>query len=223
MFHVENQTQTQTEIQSAIAPENRVFIYSDIKQLPKLKENETIIQCSFKQPARKYLVILDSGLFAVPDSVPANYASIIQNALQGAAKAILKSYIMEFALAPSSVLAKELFSLENILDKANDATSENLTKEELEELWKSSETRKFYLGKDQYKTSSQYRKVFSSFEELILKLQGNKAKFTADELDKILIKIKEEDFSGDFGQYVAKRVSYFKNKPVKETAGIDIL
>jgi hypothetical protein len=221
MFHVENQTQNQNANQ-AQTPENHAVIYSDIKQLPKLKEGETVISQGFKQPARKYLVILDSALFSVPESVPANYASIIQNALQSAAKSILKAFVAEFSLVPSSV-SKELFSLENILDKANDATSENLTKEELEELWKASETRKFYLGKDQYKTSSQYRKVFASFEELILKLQGNKAKFTADELDKILIKIKEEDFTGDFGQYVAKRVSYFKNKPVKETAGIDIL
>lgn len=211
MFHAENQT-----------PENHAIIYSDVKQLPKLKEGETVISQGFKQPARKYLVILDSGLFSVPDSVPTNYASIIQNALQGAAKAILKAFVAEFSVVPSSV-SKELFSLENLLDKANDATSENLTKEELEELWKASETRKFYLSKDQYKTSSQYRKVFASFEELVLKLQGNKAKFTTDELDKILIKIKEEDFAGDFGQYVAKRIQYFKNKPVKETAGIDIL
>jgi len=65
--------------------------------------------------------------------------------------------------------------------------------------------------------------VFAKFEELILKLQGTKSKFEENELDTILIKIKEEDFSGEFGQYVAKRVQYFKNKPVKESATLDIL
>ncbi len=79
------------------------------------------------------------------------------------------------------------------------------------------------MTSDKYKTNGQYRKIFARFEELILKLQGTKSKFEENELDTILVKIKDEDLENEFGQYVAKRVQYFKTKPVKESATLDLL
>lgn len=197
-------------------------IYSNVNQLPKLDENKTTIVSRFRNPKKEYIVILDRNLFSVPESVPENYRSIIENALQNAARDILRNFVKEFSYVPNEV-SENLFSIENILDVANNAVSENLSKEEFEELWRTSETRKFYVTSDKYKTNGQYRKIFARFEELILKLQGTKSKFEENELDTILVKIKDEDLENEFGQYVAKRVQYFKTKPVKESATLDLL
>jgi len=105
----------------------------------------------------------------------------------------------------------------------NANSQQNLTKEEFEDLWKESETRKFYISSDKYKNNGNYRKVFAKFEELILKLQGTKSQFQENELDTILAKIKDEDFNNEFGNYVARRVDFFKKKPVKQSDDLDLL
>ena len=197
-------------------------IYSNVNQLPKLDETRTAIVSRFRNPKKEYCVILSKDLFSVPETVPENYRTIIENALQNAAREILRNFVKEFSYVPGEV-SENLFSIENILDVANNAVSENLSKEEFEELWKTSETRKHYTTSDKYKNNGQYRKIFARFEELILKLQGTKSKFEESELDTILIKIKEEDLDSEFGQYVAKRIAYFKNKPAKQPETLDLL
>ncbi len=204
--------------------QNNLTIYTNANQLPKLTDNQISILAKFRNPKKEFLVILNKELVSCPENleIPEQYKTILDSALQSAAKKILKTWVSEFSYVPTEV-SENLFSQENILDTANDAVQENLSKEEFEELWKTCETRKHYTSSEKYRTNAQYRKVFAKFEELILKLQGTKSKFEENELDTILVKIKEEDFNGEFGQYVAKRIQYFKNKPVKESATLDIL
>lgn len=196
-------------------------IYSNVNQLPNLKENEITIVSRFRNPKKEFIVILNKEIFSC-ENVPEEFKTIIENALQNSARKILKDFVSEFSYVPSEV-SENLFSRENIIDNANNAVSETLSKEEFEELWKESVTRKFYTTSDKYKNNGAYRKVFAKFEELILKLNGTKSKFEENELDTILVKIKEEDFAQEFGNYVAKRIEFFKRKPAKQIETIDLL
>ena len=186
-----------------------------------LDPNKKLIQIKFKNPVRHFAIQISKNLWnEIDQNVPEQFRTILSGALENIAKEMLKKYLDSFSVIPSEI-SENLFSDEAILENAN--SQQNLTKEEFEELWRESETRKFYISSDKYKNNGSYRKVFARFEELILKLQGTKSQFAEGELDTILAKIKDEDFSGEFGNYVARRIDYFKKKPAKMSDDLDLL
>jgi pyruvate,phosphate dikinase len=80
-----------------------------------------------------------------------------------------------------------------------------------------------YFDEMIYRTGMLNRDIVEMFKELVLKLAGKTSQYQESELDKILAKMHEDDFSTESGTFVIKRIEALKNKPAKTAIDMDIL
>ncbi len=85
--------------------QNNLTIYTNANQLPKLTENQISILAKFRNPKKEFLVILNKELVSCPENleIPEQYKTILDSALQSAAKKILKTWVSEFSYVPTEV------------------------------------------------------------------------------------------------------------------------
>jgi hypothetical protein len=204
----------------AIMPESLIMseaivtipLYTTIA--PTKVEGLKTVFARINNPTRKFWVQINPSAWAEIQNAPEQYRAVIEAALDNAAKQILTDYIKAYTIAPSELPA-HIFSAENILDRAGDNDSSWLSKEELENAWKESDTRKRIIENNKYKDNAEYRKVANLYADYILKLSGKRADIPRDKLDWILAKIEDSDLESEFGLFVSRRISQLKTK--KET------
>lgn len=188
---------------------NELMIYST--QPPVDNEKKTI-SVKFNNPVRKYWVQIEPAQWTDLDTVPEQFRAVVDIALDNAAKSIFNNYLKAFSVIPSS-MPDHILAESEILDAASNDSASWLSKEELEQAWKASATRKRIIDTDKYTKSAEYRKVANMYSELVLKLSGNRVNIELDKLDWIIAKMESEDFQTEFGIFVAKRVQKLKMKP----------
>ena len=182
-----------------------------------------IVTASFKSPARTATISVPLAIWADLDTVPEQYRAILDAVLETAVRSILSKHLKAFSLWPSTLDAGH-FARDAILDEATGANSVWLSKEELESAWKDSATRKAWVTRDDFKTSAPLRKAVAHYEELVLKLAGKTSQFAPTDLDLILAKLRDEDYSSEMGSFIVRRVEAIKNRPVRTTdANVDLL
>src|SRR5690606_39585531 len=67
-----------------------------------------------------------------------------------------------------------------LVECASGANSNWLSKEELEQAWKASATRKAFYGDARFSANPAYRKAVGKFEELVLKIAAKNAAYQPD-------------------------------------------
>ncbi len=154
--------------------------------------------------------------------VPAPYAALLGAVLETAAKSILSRRLENMSVWPTSIDAS-ILTPDAILSEASGANTEWLTREELTAAWEASATRKAFINSPNYQANKAYRQAVEMFKELVLKLAGKTSQYQESELDKILAKMHEDDFSTEFGVFVIKRIEALKNKPARASVDMDIL
>ena len=176
-----------------------------------------IITARFKNPARSATISLPLAIWSDLDTVPEQYRPILDAVLENAARNILSKHLNSYSIWPSSLDAG-YFAQPAIMDEATGANSVWLSKEELESAWRESATRKAWVTRDDFKTSAALRKAVAHYEELVLKLAGKTSQFAPTDLDLILAKLKDEDYSTELGSFIVRRVEAIKNRPTRTTA-----
>lgn len=175
---------------------------------------QRLVTASFKNPARSATIIIPSIVWDDLAAVPEQYRPILDAVLEKAVKSIISKHLNAFSLWPSSLDAG-YFAASAILDEATSANNQWLSKEELENAWRESATRKQWVNRDDYKTSAPFRKAVAHYEEQVLKLSGKTSQFDPSDLDLILAKMKPDDLTTEFGAFVVRRVEAIRNRPVK--------
>ena len=190
---------------------------------PQKIEGLKTIFARINNPTRKFWVQIEPTAWAEIQNAPEAYRPVIEAALDNAAKIILTDYVKAYTVSPSELPA-HIFSAESILDRAGDNDSSWLSKEELENAWKESDTRKRIIENNKYKDSAEYRKVANLYAEYILKLSGKRADIPKDKLDWILAKIEDTDLESEFGLFVSRRISQLKTKKeVNKEIDLDLI
>jgi len=190
---------------------------------PVKVEGLKTIFARINNPTRKFWVQIQPSAWAEIQNAPEQYRPVIEAALDNAAKMILTDYVKAYSIAPSELPA-HIFSAENILDRAGDNDSSWLSKEELENAWKESDTRKRIIETQKYKDNAEYRKVANMYAEYVLKLSGKRADIPRDKLDWILAKIEDTDLESEFGLFVSRRISQLKTKKeVNKEIDLDLI
>ena len=184
--------------------------------------DERIITARFKNPARSATVCIPADPFTALASVPDAYRGLLDAILEKAARDILSAYLNGFTQWPTTIPA-DRFTHDALLECANGANSNWLSKEELEAAWKASATRKAFCGDARFSANPAYRKAVAKFEELILKMAAKNAAYQPEELDKILAKLHDDDLNGEFGLFVVRRIEQIRNKPAAATIDLDVL
>jgi hypothetical protein len=210
-------------MQTQASTMNTLTVYTDPKQAPKLATGQRLITSRFRNPSRSASVIIGDDAWTTMNSqVPATYASLLGAVLETAAKSILSKRLENMSVWPSTIDAS-ILTPDAILSEASGANTEWLTREELAAAWETSATRKQFINSPNYQANKAYRQAVDMFKELILKLAGKTSQYQDSELDKILAKMHEDDFSTDFGSFVVKRIEALKNKPARASVDMDIL
>ena len=142
--------------------------------------------------------------------------------LYSAAQAILARFINNAGMTPATMPA-HLLSNDAILEEASGNNSEWLTKDELTEAWKTSATRAAIFNQQRYANEPAYRRAFTRFEDMILKLAGKTSSYEEKELDTMLAKMSDADLSTAFGNFVVRRIEGLRNKPTKADIDLDVL
>lgn len=190
-------------------------------------EQKTIV-CRFRNPSRVIAVNIPATAWTALNSAvtDATYNAILSGVLTSAAQSIISRYYMNtfdaHRITVSSIPAA-LLTTDEIMSEAAGNNSDWLTKEELTEAWKSSATRAAIYSADKYTSNPAYRKAYTAFEEMILKLAGKTSAYTPDQLDVILAKVADADLSTPFGAFIVKRVEALKNKPTQSAVDFDAL
>ena len=173
-----------------------------------------IVTASFKGPARTATIAVPLAIWADLETVPEQYRAILDAVLETAVRSILSKHLKAYSLWPSTLDAG-YFARDAILDEATGANSVWLSKEELESAWRESATRKEWVSRETFKTSAALRKAVAHYEELVLKLAGKTSQFSPTDLDLILAKLRDEDYSTELGSFIVRRVEAIKNRPAK--------
>lgn len=216
------QTATMNQATTATTSE-ALTVYTDPKQCPTLAAGQRAITARFRNPSRSATVlILDTAWTTMSATVPAPYASLLGAVLETAAKSILSKRLENMGVWPSTI-DSAILTPDAILSEASGANTEWLTREELTAAWEASATRKQFITSPNYQANKAYRQAVEMFKELVLKLSGKTSQYQESELDKILAKMHEDDFSTEFGTFVIKRIEALKNKPAKTAIDMDIL
>lgn len=185
---------------------------------------ERLIVSRFKNPAR-------TAALAIPDTawrdlereaISTAYRSILEAVLDNAAKTILSKHLNSYTVWPTE-LDSGYFAPSALLDEATGANSEWMTKDEIEQAWRASETRKAWVTSPNYQANQAFRKAVAHYEALILKLAGKTSAYTPNDLDLILAKMKESDLTTELGFFVVRRVDALKNKPAPAEVDCDLL
>lgn len=187
-------------------------------------KNSRLIECSFRAPARYAACIIPSTAWErMSESVQdASYKSLLEAVLDKAAKSILSARIESMSIFPSEI-DDSIFSADAILSEAIGGNSEWLSKEELTALWEKSTTRTKYVQSARYSSDAHYRKAVNVFTDMILKLAGKTTSFTAEECDKILAKLSQEDMDTELGAFIVRRLEQIRNKPQRAEIDLDVL
>lgn len=185
-------------------------------------EGERIITARFKNPARSATICIPAEPFNMLAAVPDAYRGLLDAILERAARDILSAYLNGFTQWPTTIPA-ERFTHDALLEQANGANSNWLSKEELEQAWKASATRRAFYGDARFGSNPAYRKAVGKFEELVLKMAAKNAAYQPEELDKILAKLHDDDLVGEFGMFVVRRIEQIRNKPTAATIDLDVL
>ena len=185
-------------------------------------EGERIITARFKNPARSATICIPAEPFNMLASVPDAYRGLLDAILEKAARDILSAYLNGFTQWPTTIPA-DRFTHDALVECASGANSNWLSKEELEQAWKASATRRAFYGDARFSSNPAYRKAVGKFEELVLKMAAKNAAYQPEELDKILAKIHDDDLVGEFGMFVVRRIEQIRNKPQSATIDLDVL
>ena len=203
-----------------MSEENILMVYS---VQPPVDSSKKTISVKFNNPVRKYWVQIEPAQWTGLDTVPEQFRPIVDIALDNAAKNLFANYLKAFSTMPSTMPGHILAESE-ILDAASNDSASWLSKEELEQAWKASATRKRIIDTDKYQKSAEYRKVANLYAELVLKLSGTRISIEPDKLDWILAKMEGDDLSTDFGIFVVKRIQKLKMKPpVEKVENLDLI
>ena len=184
--------------------------------------DERIITARFKNPARSATICIPAEPFNSLASVPDAYRGLLDAILEKAARDILSAILSGFTQWPTTVPANR-FTHDALLEQASGANSNWLSKEELEQAWKASATRKAFYGDARFSANPAYRKAVGKFEELVLKMAAKNAAYQPEELDKILAKLHDDDLNGEFGLFVVRRIEQIRNKPAAAAIDLDVL
>jgi hypothetical protein len=155
-------------------------------------------------------------------AVPEAYRGLLDAILEKAARDILSAYLNGFTQWPTTIPA-DRFTHDALVECASGANSNWLSKEELEQAWKASATRKAFYGDARFSSNPAYRKAVGKFEELILKMAAKNAAYREEELDKILAKLDDEDLTSEFGTFIVRRIEQIRNKPMTAEVDLDLL
>lgn len=177
--------------------------------------HRTITQ-NFRNPARHLSVNIPADAWTPLKDLPAQYAGLLDQVLEMAAKSILKSYAESFSIFPQSIPV-DLLTADAIMAEAVGANSDWMNKEELTAAWEASATRKKYVTDPRYAGSKDYRIAVNRYTELVLKLAGKTSSYTEIDLDVILAKLEAADLDTPMGSFIVKRVEALKNKKPAET------
>ena len=198
-------------------------VYTDPKQAPKPDSMQRVITARFRNPARSATVLISNQAWEdMSRQVPANYAPLLAAVLETAAKSILAKRLEAMSVWPSTI-DPAIFTPDAIISEASGANTEWLTREELAAAWETSKTRQSFIANPAYQSNKSYRQAVDMFKELILKLAGKTSQYQESELDKILVKLHEEDLTSDMGGFIIKRIEQLKNRPAKSAIDLDIL
>lgn len=184
--------------------------------------NQRTILTRFRNPARTFAVNISNDAWMRVAHIDATYKPLLEAVIYSAAQAILARFINNAGMTPSTVPA-HLFSNDAILEEASGSNSEWLTKEELTEAWKASATRAAIYSQQRYANEPAYRRAFTRFEEMILKLAGKTSTYEEKELDTMLAKLADADLGTAFGMFVVRRIEALRNKPQKAEIDLDVL
>jgi hypothetical protein len=205
----------------------QIFTTADQAQLSAASSDRTIV-CRFKNPARTIAVNISNEAWgemhnAVQDQT---FRALLDGVLYEAAKGIISRYYVNtweaHKITVSSIPAGML-TASAILEEASGNNSEWMNKDELGEAWKASATRARIYDAGKYAASAAYRRAYTRFEEMILKLAGKTTAYKPDELDVILAKMDEGDFHTPFGAFVLRRVEALKAKPQASDVDLSVL
>lgn len=188
---------------------NELMIYST---QPPVDSSKKTISVKFNNPVRKYWVQIEPASWTDLDTVPEQFRQIVDIALDNAAKNIFANYLKAYSVIPSS-MPDHILAENEILDAASNDSASWLSREELEQAWKASATRKRIIDTDRYTKSAEYRKVANMYAELVLKLSGTRINIETEKLDWIIAKMESDDLNSEFGIFVIKRIQKLKMKP----------
>lgn len=192
------------------------------------KDNERTIVARFKNPARAIAVNIPNDAWEQMHNAVQNptYRALLDGVLESAAKGIISAYYLntwETNKVTISTIPDSVINAEAILEQAAGNNSDWMTKDELAEAWKESATRARIYDAGKYAASQAYRRAFTRFEEMILKLAGKTSFYKPEELDAILAKLSEEDFETEFGRFVVRRVRALQDKPTASDVDLSVL
>ena len=198
-----------------------IYTSADSAALTATAAQRTILT-RFRNPSRTFAVNISNDAWQRIAHIDATYRPLLEAVLYSAAQAILARFINNAGMTPSTIPA-HLFSNDAILEEASGSNSEWLTKEELNEAWKASATRAAIYNQQRYANEPAYRRAFTRFEEMVLKLAGKTSTYEEKELDTMLAKIADADLGTAFGMFVVRRIEALRNKPVKQEIDLDVL
>jgi hypothetical protein len=158
--------------------------------------------------------------FASDIATLGEWADLVNSVLLKQASESLKQFRASNPMA--SEIPVNLFTASQLReDYLAGGDSGSMTKEELERAFCASATWKRISTSDKFKTMQQYRSVAELFKQRVLMLAGRShGSITDGDLDKILAKIEEDDFSTQFGAFVIRKIQQIKKN--REEAGNEI-
>lgn len=198
-----------------------IFTSADQAALCATPAQRTIVQ-RFRNPSRIFAVNVSNDAWTRIAHLDATYRPLVDAVLYSAAQSILKRFIDNAGMVPSSIPAS-LLSNDAILEEAAGNNSEWLNKEELTEAWKASATRAAIYNAHRYASDKPYQRAFIRFEENILKLAGKTTMLQEKEQDAILAKLADADLNTIFGQFIIRRIEAMKNRKTPTEIDFDVL
>jgi len=192
----------------------------------KLRTDSTLrtVCVRYKSPAREVLIQIASAPWNVVDSfdISSEYKQILESALDSAAKRILSAFILnaKAAGADPCEIPESLFTTDALLEECTNAATEWLSKDELAEAWKNSATRKAIFNATKYANNPSYRKAYTRYEELVLKLSGKAVTLQPAEIDSVLAKLSDSDHDTVFGAFILRRCVAMRSR--KDNAVVDL-
>ncbi len=177
----------------------------------------------WKSPARMVAVTIPNDAFTAAErEVPSNYLPLIIATLEDTAKQVIKRFIENHSVTPSTI-ADTNFTSAALIEAATTAHTDWLTKEELTQLWTASATRNRLVSDPRYASSKEYRVAVNYFSELVIKFAGKTSQFKPVELGKGLAKLDDADLTSEMGAFIIRRVEAQRNKPTVMEIDLDCL
>ena len=199
-----------------------IYTSADAAALCATSAQRTILT-RFRNPSRTFAVNISNDAWTRVAHIDATYKPLLEAVLYSAAQAILARYINNATGITPSTIPAHLLSNDAILEEAAGNNSEWLTKDELTEAWKASATRAAIYNQQRYANEPAYRRAFTRFEEMILKLAGKTSTYEEKELDTMLAKLADADLGTVFGMFIVRRIEALRNKPQKAEIDLDVL